>query len=156
MFRYVENVNHNEENIAPAMDVEGPANPEQVSKSVHVLENHTPIEVVVTKEEPKAEVVSNPPERVEKVVEEEEQPVPEVVDESPVAEGRPWLESMGMHENQIGALVYNPRSTCFGTVGRLELRIASFRDDIEVVAIKDPFINSGYMIPFVLAPCMAL
>ncbi|GKA77372.1 glyceraldehyde-3-phosphate dehydrogenase of plastid 2, partial [Tanacetum coccineum] len=33
----------------------------------------------------------------------------------------------------------------FGRIGRLVLRIASFRDDIEVVAVNDPFINSDYM-----------
>ncbi|GJV60246.1 glyceraldehyde-3-phosphate dehydrogenase of plastid 2 [Tanacetum coccineum] len=35
--------------------------------------------------------------------------------------------------------------TGFGRIGRLVLRIASFRDDIEVVAVNDPFINSDYM-----------
>ncbi|PWA95417.1 hypothetical protein CTI12_AA051210 [Artemisia annua] len=81
MFRYVENASHNEGSIAPAEDVEAPANPEQVAESVPVLENHTPVEAA----EPQAEVVSSLPEKVVEAVEEEEEPVPEVVDEVPEA-----------------------------------------------------------------------
>ncbi|XXG65679.1 hypothetical protein AAC387_Pa05g3313 [Persea americana] len=33
----------------------------------------------------------------------------------------------------------------FGRIGRLVLRIATTRDDIEVVAVNDPFINTKYM-----------
>ncbi|GMP64670.1 hypothetical protein CsSME_00025829 [Camellia sinensis var. sinensis] len=33
----------------------------------------------------------------------------------------------------------------FGRIGRLVLRIATFRDDIEVVAVNDPFIDANYM-----------
>ncbi|XP_076939090.1 glyceraldehyde-3-phosphate dehydrogenase GAPCP1, chloroplastic-like, partial [Bidens hawaiensis] len=33
----------------------------------------------------------------------------------------------------------------FGRIGRLVLRTATFRDDIEVVAVNDPFIDSKYM-----------
>ncbi|KAM0065464.1 putative glyceraldehyde-3-phosphate dehydrogenase (phosphorylating) [Helianthus debilis subsp. tardiflorus] len=33
----------------------------------------------------------------------------------------------------------------FGRIGRLVLRIATFRDDIEVVAVNGPFIDSVYM-----------
>ncbi|RID57777.1 hypothetical protein BRARA_F01129 [Brassica rapa] len=33
----------------------------------------------------------------------------------------------------------------FGRIGRLVLRIATFRDDIEVVAVNDPFIDAKYM-----------
>ncbi|XP_020243318.1 glyceraldehyde-3-phosphate dehydrogenase GAPCP2, chloroplastic-like [Asparagus officinalis] len=33
----------------------------------------------------------------------------------------------------------------FGRIGRLVLRIATTRDDVEVVAVNDPFINSKYM-----------
>ncbi|ESQ35183.1 hypothetical protein EUTSA_v10007716mg [Eutrema salsugineum] len=33
----------------------------------------------------------------------------------------------------------------FGRIGRLVLRIATFRDDIEVVAVNDPFIGAKYM-----------
>ncbi|KAG6405147.1 hypothetical protein SASPL_132731 [Salvia splendens] len=33
----------------------------------------------------------------------------------------------------------------FGRIGRIVLRIASFRDDIEVVAVNDPFIDVKYM-----------
>lgn len=34
----------------------------------------------------------------------------------------------------------------FGRIGRLVLRIATFRDDIEVVAVNDPFIDAKYMV----------
>ncbi|KAJ6350526.1 hypothetical protein OIU78_006646, partial [Salix suchowensis] len=30
-------------------------------------------------------------------------------------------------------------------VGRLVLRVATFRDDIDVVAVNDPFIDAKYM-----------
>lgn len=33
----------------------------------------------------------------------------------------------------------------FGRIGRLVLRIATFRDDIDVVAVNDPFIDTKYM-----------
>lgn len=33
----------------------------------------------------------------------------------------------------------------FGRIGRLVLRVATFRDDIEVVAVNDPFIDAKYM-----------
>uniref|UniRef100_A0A453NK97 Glyceraldehyde 3-phosphate dehydrogenase NAD(P) binding domain-containing protein n=2 Tax=Aegilops tauschii subsp. strangulata TaxID=200361 RepID=A0A453NK97_AEGTS len=33
----------------------------------------------------------------------------------------------------------------FGRIGRLVLRIATSRDDIEVVAVNDPFIDAKYM-----------
>lgn len=33
----------------------------------------------------------------------------------------------------------------FGRIGRLVLRIAAFRDDIDVVAVNDPFIDAKYM-----------
>ncbi|KAL4553959.1 hypothetical protein LXL04_039925 [Taraxacum kok-saghyz] len=33
----------------------------------------------------------------------------------------------------------------FGRIGRLVLRIATFRDDIEIVAVNDPFIDAKYM-----------
>ncbi|KAL9146971.1 hypothetical protein ABFS82_13G144700 [Erythranthe guttata] len=33
----------------------------------------------------------------------------------------------------------------FGRIGRLVLRIATFRDDIDVVAVNDPFIDATYM-----------
>jgi len=36
--------------------------------------------------------------------------------------------------------------TGFGRIGRLVLRIATFRDDIEVVAVNDPFIDAKYMV----------
>uniref|UniRef100_M8AT32 Glyceraldehyde-3-phosphate dehydrogenase, cytosolic n=1 Tax=Aegilops tauschii TaxID=37682 RepID=M8AT32_AEGTA len=35
----------------------------------------------------------------------------------------------------------------FGRIGRLVLRIATSRDDIEVVAVNDPFIDAKYMRP---------
>lgn len=34
----------------------------------------------------------------------------------------------------------------FGRIGRLVLRIATNRDDIEVVAVNDPFIDAKYMV----------
>lgn len=34
----------------------------------------------------------------------------------------------------------------FGRIGRLVLRIATFRDDIDVVAVNDPFIDAKYMV----------
>ncbi|KAH8501209.1 hypothetical protein Peur_042934 [Populus x canadensis] len=33
----------------------------------------------------------------------------------------------------------------FGRIGRLVLRVATFRDDIDVVAVNDPFIDAEYM-----------
>ncbi|GAB2286562.1 hypothetical protein Dimus_020959 [Dionaea muscipula] len=33
----------------------------------------------------------------------------------------------------------------FGRIGRLALRIATSRDDIEVVAVNDPFVDANYM-----------
>ncbi|GER52780.1 glyceraldehyde-3-phosphate dehydrogenase [Striga asiatica] len=33
----------------------------------------------------------------------------------------------------------------FGRIGRLVLRIATFRDDIDVVAVNDPFVDAKYM-----------
>lgn len=38
------------------------------------------------------------------------------------------------------------KSTGFGRIGRLVLRIASSRDDIDVVAVNDPFIDAKYMV----------
>ena len=37
-------------------------------------------------------------------------------------------------------------STGFGRIGRLVLRIATSRDDIDVVAVNDPFIDAKYMV----------
>ena len=34
----------------------------------------------------------------------------------------------------------------FGRIGRLVLRVATFRDDVDVVAINDPFIDAKYMV----------
>nr|XP_017239410.1 PREDICTED: glyceraldehyde-3-phosphate dehydrogenase GAPCP2, chloroplastic-like [Daucus carota subsp. sativus] len=34
----------------------------------------------------------------------------------------------------------------FGRIGRLVLRIATFRDDIDVVAVNDPFVDAKYMV----------
>ncbi|KAL0353383.1 UNVERIFIED_CONTAM: Glyceraldehyde-3-phosphate dehydrogenase GAPCP2, chloroplastic [Sesamum angustifolium] len=38
-----------------------------------------------------------------------------------------------------------PTVQSFGRIGRLVLRIATFRNDIEVVAVNDPFIDAKYM-----------
>lgn len=47
--------------------------------------------------------------------------------------------------------------TGFGRIGRLVLRVATSRDDIDVVAVNDPFVDAKYMVcrslanhPFVL------
>lgn len=34
----------------------------------------------------------------------------------------------------------------FGRIGRLVLRVATSRDDVDVVAINDPFIDAKYMV----------
>lgn len=34
----------------------------------------------------------------------------------------------------------------FGRIGRLVLRVATFRDDIDVVAVNDPFVDAKYMV----------
>lgn len=34
----------------------------------------------------------------------------------------------------------------FGRIGRLVLRIATSRDDIDVVAVNDPFVDANYMV----------
>ncbi|CAH1453711.1 unnamed protein product [Lactuca virosa] len=54
----------------------------------------------------------------------------------PVPEGRPRLESMNLKNINLAG---------FGRIGRLVLRIATFRDDIEVVVVNDPFIDCKYM-----------
>lgn len=87
MFRYMENAINNEVNNALTEDVEAPTNPEQVPKSVPVVEDPVPEEAVVLAEESEGEVVFHPPEAVEVAaaaveVEEEEEPVAEVVDEA--------------------------------------------------------------------------
>lgn len=42
----------------------------------------------------------------------------------------------------------NPNVTYagFGRIGRLVLRIATSRDDIDVVAVNDPFVDAKYMV----------
>ncbi|RWW66155.1 hypothetical protein BHE74_00026494 [Ensete ventricosum] len=39
---------------------------------------------------------------------------------------------------------------CFGHTGRLVMHMATTRDDIEVVAVNDPFIDAKYMIVSVI------
>ena len=34
----------------------------------------------------------------------------------------------------------------FGRIGRLVLRVAISRDDIDVIAVNDPFIDAKYMV----------
>lgn len=34
----------------------------------------------------------------------------------------------------------------FGRIGRLVLRVATLRDDLEVVAVNDPFVDAKYMV----------
>ncbi|CAL5402419.1 unnamed protein product [Camellia sinensis] len=53
-------------------------------------------------------------------------------------------------KTKVGINVRTPlqqesRALGFGRIGRLVLRIATFRDDIEVVAVNDPFIDANYM-----------
>ncbi len=40
----------------------------------------------------------------------------------------------------------------FGRIGRLVARVALERDDIELVAINDPFISPEYMVNFAFLP----
>lgn len=44
--------------------------------------------------------------------------------------------------NIVGGFIF----AGFGRIGRLILRIATSRDDIDVVAVNDPFIDSKYMV----------
>ncbi|KAK9057445.1 hypothetical protein SSX86_022280 [Deinandra increscens subsp. villosa] len=88
MFRYMEDATHNNGNSEPVEKVEDSINPEQVIESVHVVENHIPDPVVEPLEESLGEVVVNPPENVaveapvvEQEEAEEEEAVPEVVDD---------------------------------------------------------------------------
>ena len=37
-------------------------------------------------------------------------------------------------------------SSGFGRIGRLVHRIATLRDDMDVVAVNDPFIDAKYMV----------
>lgn len=41
--------------------------------------------------------------------------------------------------------------TGFGRIGRLVLRVATSRDDIDVVAVNDPFVDAKYMVCISLA-----
>ncbi|KAL4554505.1 hypothetical protein LXL04_039336 [Taraxacum kok-saghyz] len=63
--------------------------------------------------------------------------------QSPVPAARPRSELM------VKILIlFNLRPNFtyrFGRIGRLVLRIATFRDDIEIVAVNDPFIDAKYM-----------
>lgn len=43
---------------------------------------------------------------------------------------------VGINKNVIG----------FGRIGRLVLRVATTRDDVDVVAVNDPFIDAKYMV----------
>ena len=40
----------------------------------------------------------------------------------------------------------------FGRIGRLVLRIATSRDDIDVVAVNDPFVDAKYMVVAIRPP----
>ena len=42
----------------------------------------------------------------------------------------------------------------FGRIGRLVLRIAVSRDDIDVVAVNDPFVDAKYMVRFCSLPLL--
>ncbi|KAI3742064.1 hypothetical protein L1987_59744 [Smallanthus sonchifolius] len=81
MFRYMNIVNHHEEDHVPIEDVVAPVTPVQVTEVVPVPENNVPEQAAVLTEESQAEQVV-PVENGE-VLTVEEDPVPEVVDEVP-------------------------------------------------------------------------
>nr|XP_043610207.1 nuclear transport factor 2 isoform X2 [Erigeron canadensis] len=83
IFRYVEDAFHIEGKRTPAEDLEAPVNPEEVTESVPLVENNIPEQVEVLTKEPLVEEAIDLPEKVEVTVVEEEEPMPEVVDEVP-------------------------------------------------------------------------
>lgn len=50
------------------------------------------------------------------------------------------------HFLQRSSFLFAVSDAGFGRIGRLVLRIATSRDDIEVVAVNDPFIDAKYMV----------
>jgi len=44
----------------------------------------------------------------------------------------------------------------FGRIGRLVARVALERDDVELVAVNDPFITTDYMVSKPLSVCLVL
>jgi hypothetical protein len=44
----------------------------------------------------------------------------------------------------------------FGRIGRLVARVALQRDDVELVAVNDPFITTDYMVPLSLSLSVSL
>lgn len=52
------------------------------------------------------------------------------------------LWKSGIHE----ARMWNPSLPGCGRIGRLVLRVILGRDDVEVVAVNDPFIDTKYMV----------
>ncbi|KAI3772856.1 hypothetical protein L6452_04050 [Arctium lappa] len=82
MFRFMENANHHEGDNAPTEDAVTPVTPEQVPEIVPVPENDIPEQAAVLTEESKAEEIVTM-ENGEEPTLEEEDPVPEVVDEVP-------------------------------------------------------------------------
>ncbi|KAK3004694.1 hypothetical protein RJ639_018938 [Escallonia herrerae] len=46
-----------------------------------------------------------------------------------------------------------PNVAGFGRIGRLVLRVATFRDDIDVVAVNDPFIDAEYQVAYNVSKC---
>ncbi|KAA8543519.1 hypothetical protein F0562_021727 [Nyssa sinensis] len=82
IFRYVEDVNHHDGNQSSTNDVEGPVISEQAQQDpTPVQESHTPEQMTDLAEEADGEEVFNPLDNGEVSVVEEEEPVPEVVDE---------------------------------------------------------------------------
>ncbi|GFZ12627.1 glyceraldehyde-3-phosphate dehydrogenase of plastid 2 [Actinidia rufa] len=55
---------------------------------------------------------------------------------------------VGINVNVLSESMRNKNTvhpSCFGRIGRLVLRIAVSRDDIDVVAVNDPFVDAKYM-----------
>jgi hypothetical protein len=56
--------------------------------------------------------------------------------------------TLALYESKIDEVTTHVQffTTGFGRIGRLVLRIATSRDDIEVVAVNDPFVDAKYMV----------
>ncbi|KAL2897115.1 Glyceraldehyde-3-phosphate dehydrogenase GAPCP1 chloroplastic [Bienertia sinuspersici] len=55
------------------------------------------------------------------------------------------MEVDGDEESVMFWMIDHSAQFCFGQIGRLVLRVATSRDDLEVVAVNDPFIDAKYM-----------
>lgn len=54
----------------------------------------------------------------------------------------------------FGVVVFENGGEGFGRIGRLVARVALQRDDVELVAVNDPFITTDYMVELSLSLCM--